>query len=29
MDDYGDELPAVTRQQFNERFDEGSERMAA
>ena len=29
MDDYGDELPAVTRQQINERFDKGSERMAA
>ncbi|UNV89511.1 MULTISPECIES: hypothetical protein [unclassified Comamonas] len=29
MDDFGDELPAVTRQQINERFDKGSERMAA
>lgn len=29
VDDYGDELPAVTRQQINERFDKGSERMAA
>ncbi|MEG0937900.1 MAG: hypothetical protein RSE32_03115 [Comamonas sp.] len=29
MDDYGDELPAVSRQQINERFDKGSERMAA
>ena len=29
MDDYGDELPAMTRQQINERFDKGSERMAA
>lgn len=29
MDDYGDELPVVTRQQINERFDKGSERMAA
>ena len=29
MDDYGDELPAVTRQQINERLDKGSERMAA
>lgn len=29
MDDYGDELPAVTRQQVNERLDKGSERMAA
>ena len=29
MDDYGNELPAVTRQQINERFDKGSERMAA
>lgn len=29
MDDYGDELPAVTRRQMNERFDKGSERMAA
>ncbi|MEG0148807.1 MAG: hypothetical protein RR701_05440 [Comamonas sp.] len=28
MDDYGDELPAATRQQINERFDKGSERMA-
>ncbi len=29
MDDYGDELPAVTRQQINERLDKGSERMAS
>ena len=29
MDDYGNELPAVSRQQINERFDKGSERMAA
>ena len=29
MDDYGDELPVVTPQQINERFDQGSERMAA
>lgn len=29
MDDWGDELPAVTRQQINQRFDKGSERMAA
>ena len=29
MGDFGDELPAVTRQQINERFDKGSERMAA
>ena len=29
MDDYGDELPALTRMQINERFDKGSERMAA
>ncbi|MFN3732258.1 hypothetical protein [Comamonas testosteroni] len=29
MDDYGDELEAMTRQQFNERLDKGSERMAA
>lgn len=29
MDDYGDELQAMTRQQFNERLDKGSERMAA
>lgn len=29
MDDYGNELPATTRQQINERLDEGSERMAA
>lgn len=29
VDDYGDELPAATRQQINERFDKGSERMAA
>ena len=29
MDDYGNELPALTRQQINERFDKGSERMAA
>ena len=28
MDDYGNELPAVTRLQINERFDKGSERMA-
>ena len=29
MDDYGDELEATTRQQFNDRLDKGSERMAA
>jgi hypothetical protein len=29
MDDYGDELPALTKLQVNERFDKGSERMAA
>ncbi|KGH23949.1 hypothetical protein P353_27435, partial [Comamonas testosteroni] len=29
MDDYGNELPALTRQQINDRFDKGSERMAA
>lgn len=29
MDDFGDELPATTRRQMNERFDKGSERMAA
>ena len=29
MDDYGDELPVVSHQQINERFDKGSERMAA
>jgi hypothetical protein len=29
MDDFGNELPALTRQQINERFDTGSERMAA
>lgn len=29
MDDYGDELQAMTRQQINERLDKGSERMAA
>lgn len=29
MDDFGNELPALTRQQINERFDKGSERMAA
>lgn len=29
MDDYGDELPALMRRQINERFDKGSERMAA
>lgn len=29
MDDYGNELPALTRRQINERFDKGSERMAA
>ncbi|MBS3018528.1 hypothetical protein DJFAAGMI_01260 [Comamonas sp. PE63] len=28
MDDYGNELPALTRAQINERFDKGSERMA-
>ncbi|MBV7417893.1 hypothetical protein KW830_05430 [Comamonas sp. CMM03] len=29
MDDFGNELPALTAQQVNERFDKGSERMAA
>ena len=29
MDDYGNELPALTGQQINDRFDKGSERMAA
>lgn len=29
MDDYGNELQAMTRQQINERLDKGSERMAA
>lgn len=29
MDDFGNELPAMTAQQVNERFDKGSERMAA
>ena len=29
MDDYGDELQVVSHQQINERFDKGSERMAA
>ena len=29
VDDYGDELPATTRLQLNERLDKGSERMAA
>lgn len=29
MDDFGDELPAMSRRQVNERFDKGSERMAA
>lgn len=29
MDDFGNELPALTRQQINQRFDTGSERMAA
>ena len=29
MDDFGNELPALTRQQINARFDTGSERMAA
>ena len=29
MDDYGDELTAITRQQINERLDKGSERMAS
>ncbi|WP_272970530.1 hypothetical protein [Comamonas terrigena] len=29
MDDFGNELPAHTAQQVNERFDKGSERMAA
>ena len=28
MDDYGNELPAMTGQQINRRFGEGSERMA-
>lgn len=29
MDDYGNELPATTVQQINQRFGQGSERMAA
>jgi len=29
MDDFGNALPALTRQQINQRFDTGSERMAA
>ncbi len=29
MDDFGDELPVLAAQQVNERFDKGSERMAA
>ena len=29
MDDFGNELPALTALQVNERFDKGSERMAA
>lgn len=29
MDDFGNGLPALTRQQINARFDTGSERMAA
>ncbi|PEH91147.1 hypothetical protein [Comamonas terrigena] len=29
MDDFGNELPALSAQQVNERFDKGSERMAA
>lgn len=29
MDDYGNELPVLVRRQINERFDKGSERMAA
>lgn len=29
MDDYGDELPALTRRQINQRLNQGSERMAA
>lgn len=28
MDDFGNELPAATVQQINQRFSEGSERMA-
>lgn len=28
MDDYGNELPATTVHQINQRFNEGSERMA-
>lgn len=28
MDDYGNELPAGTLKQINDRFDKGSERMA-
>lgn len=28
MDDFGNELPATTVQQFNQRFSQGSERMA-
>lgn len=28
VDDYGNELPAVTLQQINARFDKGSQRMA-
>ena len=27
MDDYGDELPAMTGRQIKERFDQGGERM--
>ena len=29
MDDYGDELPALTRMQIHERLDKGGERMTA
>ncbi len=29
MDDWGDELPVMEREQINHRFDKGSERMAA
>lgn len=29
MDDYGNVLPAVTRQQISKRLEEGDERMAA
>ncbi|WP_312568277.1 hypothetical protein [Comamonas sp.] len=29
MDDWGDELPVINIEQVNQRFDKGSERMAA